>query len=190
MPDLTLYLGGTRSGKSACAEQEAMRSGAAVLYVATAMARPDDESMLERIRRHQARRPAHWRTLECGTGLAERLEKELAGFGEHEAGPTPVVLLDCVTMWVANILFSLPDPDDLIAFEHAALLEVQALTALMERSPCRWILVSGEVGLGGIQAGARERDFCDCLGMVNQLLAAKAETAWFCIAGKKVPLEG
>ena len=63
MPDLTLYLGGTRSGKSACAEQEAMRSGAAVLYVATAMARPDDESMLERIRRHQARRPAHWRTV-------------------------------------------------------------------------------------------------------------------------------
>ena len=69
-PDLTLYLGGTRSGKSARAEAAALQAQGPVLYVATAEARADDASMLDRIRRHRARRPAHWRTLECPCRLA------------------------------------------------------------------------------------------------------------------------
>lgn len=70
--ELTLYLGGTRSGKSARAEAQALRTGGPVLYVATAEARPDDPSMHERIRRHRDRRPPHWSTLECPLHLAKR----------------------------------------------------------------------------------------------------------------------
>lgn len=187
MADLTLYLGGTRSGKSARAEADAMKAEGPVLYVATAYARPGDASLLERIRRHQVRRPAAWHTLECPKGLAQGIEKKLA---EIPAGDHPVtVLIDCVTMWVTNILFSLPDPDNLVALEEAARKEVEELIAFMDRSSCRWILVSGETGLGGIQASARGRYFCDSLGMVNQLLSAKASEAWLCVAGKKLRLE-
>ena len=77
-PDLTLYLGGTRSGKSARAEAAALQAQGPVLYVATAEARADDASMLDRIRRHRARRPAHWRTLECPCRLAESIAAALA----------------------------------------------------------------------------------------------------------------
>ena len=76
-PDLTLYLGGTRSGKSARAEAAALQAQGPVLYVATAEARADDASMLDRIRRHRARRPAHWRTLECPCRLAESIAAAL-----------------------------------------------------------------------------------------------------------------
>ena len=108
-PDLTLYLGGTRSGKSARAEARVFqRADGPVLYVATAEARPDDPSMTERIRRHRARRPENWRTLECPLQLGEHIGTALAEF-RNTAG-TPTVLLDCITLWVSNILFSLPDP--------------------------------------------------------------------------------
>ena len=91
-PDLTLYLGGTRSGKSARAEAEALQSGGPVLYVATAEARPDDDAMTERIRRHRARRPASWRTLECPLGLADRIAAELAAFAAPPRNrPSPLM---------------------------------------------------------------------------------------------------
>ena len=129
-PDLTLYLGGTRSGKSARAEARVFqRADGPVLYVATAEARPDDPSMTERIRRHRARRPENWRTLECPLQLGEHIGTALAEF-RNTAG-TPTVLLDCITLWVSNILFSLPDPEDLSAFEGAVRLETEALLDIM-----------------------------------------------------------
>lgn len=187
MADMILFLGGTRSGKSTRAEAEAMKAEGAVVYVATAKARPEDSSLQERIRRHQVRRPGHWHTLECPKGLAGGLEALLADIPDD--GHPVTILIDCVTMWMANILFSLPDPEDLVALETAARQEVEELLALMERTSCRWILVSGETGLGGIQASARGRYFCDCLGMVNQLLAVNAREAWLCVAGKKILLQ-
>lgn len=171
--ELTLYLGGTRSGKSARAEAQALRTGGPVLYVATAEARPDDPSMHERIRRHRDRRPPHWSTLECPLHLAKRISLMFPAFfleaaasvspeqppesgvgsSPKDAGEAaqerPTILIDCVTLWVSNILFALPEPEDLTAFETAVRTEVNALLALMERSNCRWILVSGETGLGG-----------------------------------------
>ena len=163
--ELTLYLGGTRSGKSAQAEAQALRTGGPVLYVATAEARPDDPSMHERIRRHRDRRPPHWSTLECPLHLAKRISLMFPAFfleaaasvspeqppesgvgsSPKDAGEAaqerPTILIDCVTLWVSNILFALPDPEDLTAFETAVRTEVNALLALMERSNCRWILV-------------------------------------------------
>lgn len=211
--DLTLYLGGTRSGKSARAEAQALRTGGPVLYVATAEARPGDPAMRERIRRHRARRPAHWSTLECPLRLAERISAVLpassleaaasaypdqppeSGTGRspkdaREAAPGgPTVLLDCVTLWVSNILFTLPDPEDLTAFETAVRTEVNALLALMERSGCRWILVSGETGLGGIAPDRISRNYCDGLGLANQLIAARARKVFLVVAGRSLALE-
>ena len=132
-PDLTLYLGGTRSGKSARAEARVFqRADGPVLYVATAEARPDDPSMTERIRRHRARRPENWRTLECPLQLGEHIGTALAEF-RNTAG-TPTVLLDCITLWVSNILFSLPDPEDLSAFEGAVRREMEALLDVLRSS--------------------------------------------------------
>lgn len=187
MPDLTLYLGGTRSGKSAHAEQDALRTGGPVLYVATAQLRQDDPAMARRIRAHQGRRPAHWHTLECplelASGIAAFLRTLQAG---EEAKPT--ILIDCVTMWVTNILCSLPDPEDSRLLEEACRREVGDLLRLVEATPCHWIAVSGETGLGGIQATAMARSFCDGLGIANQMLASRAREAWFCVAGKKLLL--
>ena len=91
--------------------------------------------------------------------------------------------IDCVTLWVSNILFALPEPEDLTAFETAVRTEVNALLALMERSNCRWILVSGETGLGGIASDRISRNYCDGLGLANQLIAASARKVFLVVAG-------
>lgn len=191
--DLTLYLGGTRSGKSERAEAEALRTGGPVLYVATAEARKDDASMLERIRRHRARRPAHWHTLECPCRLAESIAAALERptFARRADSPEirPTVLVDCVTLWMANILLRLPDPDNPASFEAAVRAELEALLALAERSDCRWLLVSGEVGLGGIAPDAVSRHYADGLGLANQLIASRAGDVFLVVAGRLLRLE-
>ena len=181
--ELTLYLGGTRSGKSARAEAQALRTGGPVLYVATAEARPDDPSMHERIRRHRDRRPPHWSTLECPLQPPESGVGSSPKDAGEAAQERPTILIDCVTLWVSNILFALPEPEDLTAFETAVRTEVNALLALMERSNCRWILVSGETGLGGIAADRISRNYCDGLGLANQLIAASARKVFLVVAG-------
>lgn len=181
--DLTLYLGGTRSGKSTCAEAWALQSEGPILYVATAEVRPDDPSMVERLRRHRARRPANWRTLECPLHLVERIAAALADM-PPPAEKIPTILLDCVTLWVSNILFSLPDPEILTTFEDAVRAEVEALLDLIEHSGCRWALVSGETGLGGIQPTLLGRNYCDGLGLANQLIAARSRDVFLVIAGR------
>ena len=179
-PDLTLYLGGTRSGKSARAEARVFqRADGPVLYVATAEARPDDPSMTERIRRHRARRPENWRTLECPLQLGEHIGTALAEF-RNTAG-TPTVLLDCITLWVSNILFSLPDPEER--------RETEALLDVIRSSGCQWVVVSGETGLGGIEPTRLGRNYCDGLGLANQLIAAQAREAFLVVAGRLLKLE-
>ena len=187
--DLTLYLGGTRSGKSQRAEAQAQRWKGPVLYVATAAAQADDAVMLERIRRHQLRRPAAWHTLECPQHLAAKVE-QLMECPPHEdlQADNLLVLIDCATLWVANILLQLPEPEDLAAAEQAVCDELNALFSLMERTRCRWIVVSGEVGLGGIAAERLSRVYDDVLGLANQLLAARARAACFVVAGRVLPL--
>ena len=219
----TLYLGGTRSGKSALAEAQARQAAGPVLYVATAESRPDDPNMCERIRRHRARRPASWRTVECPLHLAEGIATALLNIPElspeqisvsrradapgqasHSADSSsvntqsgnqtdipvqPTILLDCVTLWITNILFNLPDQTDIIAFETAITREVNALLDLMEHTDCNWILVSGETGLGGIAPDALTRTFCDGLGLANQLLAARANAVYLVVAGCRLALK-
>lgn len=194
---LTLILGGTRSGKSAYAEKKIAacekqlhpHEPQGVLYVATAESRPDDPAMLDRIRRHQERRPAHWETLECPLHLAERLSGKLL---DAQGQPLPtapgIIMIDCVTLWVSNILFSLPNPEDMCAFENGIEAELTALTELAARSDCHWVLVSGETGLGLVAPTALGRNYCDGLGLANQLLASSAREVILVLAGRALSL--
>ena len=192
--DLVLVLGGVRSGKSAHAERLALSCGGdEVLYVATAVAPPDDMALRERIRRHRSRRPPAWTTLECPLRLGPRVEAVI-----RRADPPRVVLLDCVTLWISNILFALEKEadhagradwtPDAAAFEQAAEREIDDLIAVIRRSPCRWIVVSSETGLGIIAPTSLGRIYCDVLGLANQRLAAAAGDVRLVVAGRALSL--
>ena len=165
-----LILGGARSGKSALAERHARDSGLAVTYVATATA--GDDEMAERIRHHRARRPAHWVTVEAPAELARILE--------HEAGAGRLLLVDCLTLWLGNLL----DDAEALAAERDALL-----TAL-PKLPGRTLLVSNEVGLGIVPDNALARRFRDEAGRLNQAVAAACDRVTFVAAGLPLTLKG
>ncbi len=177
---LTLILGGARSGKSRWAQTLARRMGGRVLYVATAQA--GDEEMRRRIMAHRAERPASWRTLEAPLRLGEAIEQELA------REPADVVLVDCITMLVSNVLLSLPEDAPEEAVYKAMLAEIESLLASRARGNACWILVSNEVGLGLVPPYKLGRLYRDGLGRVNQRLARAADETFLLVAGKGIPL--
>ena len=189
MDKVWLYLGGTRSGKSVRAEQQAalLAEGAPVLYVATAECWSGEGGLAERIARHRARRPSFWKTLECSRAVAGCIENSLRVSPVSDSGPH-VILLDCVTLWLTSLLFSLPKPE-LESFEALIQEEVGALISLMQRTDCLWVLVSGETGLGGVASDAIGRMFQDGLGVANQLLAEASDKVFLCVAGRTLALE-
>ncbi len=163
--------------------------------MATARKFPDDAAMMERIRRHCQRRPAHWTTFECplhlGKMLPARLDALLSAhpsFAAQKKDALPTVLIDCVTMWITNILMEQENPGNSSPFLDAVRAETEALIAIMQQRRCRWVLVSGETGLGGIARDALSRTFCDGLGLANQLLAEQADNAYLVVAGRLLKL--
>ncbi len=168
----TLIIGGARSGKSRVAERLAAESGLPVTYLATAQAQ--DAEMTARIAQHQARRPAHWRTVEEPLALSDALQAHAAA--QH------CLLVDCLTLWLTNLLLH-PDPN-LYAQERAALL--RALPAL----PGRVILVGNETGLGIVPMGELARRFSDEAGWLHQELAALCDTVLLTVAGLPLTLKG
>jgi adenosylcobinamide kinase / adenosylcobinamide-phosphate guanylyltransferase len=160
-----LVLGGARSGKSRfallCAPPRAR-----VTFVATAQA--GDGDMAQRIARHRAERPPHWRTVEEPLDLVPRLREACAD--------ADAVVVDCLTVWVANLLLR-GDPDDHIVKQGE---ELAALLALL---PVAITLVSNEVGLGVHPSSADGRRFRDVLGLVNQRIAAAADRVVLMVAG-------
>ncbi len=116
----------------------------------------------------------------------------------RRADPPRVVLLDCVTLWISNILFALEKEadhagradwtPDAAAFEQAAEREIDDLIAVIRRSPCRWIVVSSETGLGIIAPTSLGRIYCDVLGLANQRLAAAAGDVRLVVAGRALSL--
>jgi adenosylcobinamide kinase/adenosylcobinamide-phosphate guanylyltransferase len=169
---LTLILGGARSGKSTLAEKLAAEQGGSVLYVATAV--PFDDEMRLRIARHKAERPSHWHTLEAPTQT---------GAAIASAGPTGLVLLDCLTVLANNVIAPMPEPLDVGAAESALNAEIDALLQTYAASDAEWIVVSNEVGLGIVPAYPLGRVYRDALGRANQRLAAQADRVFFMIAG-------
>ena len=173
--ELILLLGGARAGKSAAAEQLA-RAGRRVLFIATAEAL--DEDMRRRIAAHRARRPSGWDTLE------EPLDPVTA------AGPIldryDTVVLDCLTLWVSNLLLRHPDDS---GTEAAILDAAGGLLDLIERSTATWIVISNEVGLGVVPPAPLGRTYRDALGRVNQLAAARAGRVYLIVAGLALELK-
>ena len=179
-PVRTLVLGGARSGKSSYAEQLASATQCEVIYIATASAVTNsaDSEMQMRIALHKAQRPAHWQTVEQPLMLG-------AAIAEWSA-PERVLLIDCLTVWLSNLLFSeeknYPEigkiiPPELFHQERAAFLQALA------DAKGDVILVSNEVGMGIVPQGAISRWFVDEAGRLNQAVAAACERAIFMAAG-------
>ncbi len=176
-----LVLGGVRSGKSAFAEGLVQSLGGPVLYLATGIA--GDAEMAERVRRHQARRPAHWRTLEEPLDLAPRLGSELSA-----PGAAPAVLVDSLDMWVSNLLLQHESGSD-AALESLALAGLDGLLDACRANGAALVLVSAEVGLSLVPPYPLGRRFQDLLGLVNQRAAAAAQQVYLVVAGVAVDLK-
>ncbi|MBI5751360.1 MAG: bifunctional adenosylcobinamide kinase/adenosylcobinamide-phosphate guanylyltransferase [Hydrogenophilales bacterium] len=166
-----LILGGSRSGKSSLAEQRASESGLAVTYIATATA--GDGEMAARIAQHRARRPAHWNIVEEPLRLANTLRQH--------AAPERCLLVDCLTLWLTNLLCA--NDEALFQRERAAFLEV------LPSLPGRIILVSNEVGMGIVPLGELSRRFSDEAGWLNQEAARICEHVTLMVAGLPYPLK-
>lgn len=169
----TLVLGGIRSGKTALAERTATVAGEPVVYLATATA--DDDEMALRVARHRQHRPAEW-------GLAEeplKLASVLDAYGQEPA--PPLLLVDCMSLWVSNLLFA---GDEVFARERSAFLRA------LENYPGQTVIVSNEVGLGTIGMDPLTRRFCDELGWLNQDLAACCDRVLMSVAGLPQTLKG
>ena len=175
---LTLILGGVRSGKSRFGQELAhLLGGDRVLFVATAESR--DDEMARRIDKHQQSRPKTWRTLEQPL----RIGRAIDAFDS----PQPVVLLDCLTLLVSNILFEiesdLSSPEGIVAIENRMLKEIDELIHVVESREQHLIIVSGEVGMGLVPETPLGRLFRDLLGWANQRIAERATSTYMLIAG-------
>lgn len=172
-----LIIGGARSGKSALAERWAAESGLAVVYVATAEAR--DGEMARRIAHHRARRPAGWECVEAPLRLAAVLQER--------AGPDTCLLVDCLTLWLSNLIFAGRAAAQVEAGQaiDCPLLakEVGELLAVLPRLPGRTILVSNEVGWGIVPANPLSRLFADEQGRLNQRVAVVSHRVALVAAG-------
>ncbi|MEE8470857.1 MAG: bifunctional adenosylcobinamide kinase/adenosylcobinamide-phosphate guanylyltransferase [Dehalococcoidia bacterium] len=171
---VTLILGGARSGKSQYAHELADMLGGRVLYVATAEAL--DEEMSSRIEAHKRSRPSSWRTLEVQTDVAEAIR---SGIGDAE-----VVIIDCLTLLVSNLM----SEEDLSAeaLEEKVAAELEDIIALMGNMSSHFIIVSNELGLGLVPLHPSGRAYRDVLGLANQMLARRADEVYLMIAG--IPL--
>ena len=167
---VTLVLGGARSGKSGFSERLATESGLERHYLATG--RAYDDEMRERIARHRADRGDGWTTHEVPLELAERLT-------EIDA-PGKVVLVDCLTLWVTNLMM---DERDIDAAGATLLRRFENLSGNL-------ILVSNEVGLGIVPDNRMAREFRDHAGRLHQRIAAAADAVFFIAAGLPLKMKG
>ena len=173
MRRIILITGGERSGKSTYAEKLALSLSPTPVYIATA--HPWDEEFRERIRRHQERRGPQWTNIEEERELSRhRLEGR-------------VVLVDCLTLWATNFFFSgkdeeLPDVDQVLS----------ELKAEFDRFTCQqatFILVTNEIGMGGVSANAIQRRFTDLMGWLNQYAAQQADEVVLMVSGIGVTIK-
>jgi adenosylcobinamide kinase/adenosylcobinamide-phosphate guanylyltransferase len=166
-----LVLGGARSGKTSFAEQLALRSGTKPAYLATAEAL--DAEMRDRVASHQASRAARFATLEEPLALSDAL---LEAADRHD-----VILVDCLTLWITNLL---------MANEDVASAVTELGRTLGEITNSKVILVSNEVGLGIVPDNAMARTFRDLAGSAHQRLAEICDDAYFIVAGLPITLKG
>lgn len=175
--EFIFVLGGARSGKSQFAQEMAGKPGERVLFVATG--EPGDEEMQARIEKHRKTRPENWRTLEAPTGVGRQIEAEIGDAG--------VVLIDCLTLLVANVM---GDETDYQIAEKRVLDEIEGLIATIERLDASFVIVSNEVGLGLVPEAPLGRLYRDLLGKANQFTARHASEVYFLVAGIPMRIKG
>ncbi|MFP3568340.1 bifunctional adenosylcobinamide kinase/adenosylcobinamide-phosphate guanylyltransferase [Paraburkholderia sp. SIMBA_030] len=175
--DLIFVLGGARSGKSMHAEQLANDSARPVTYIATARVAGDAE-FGARIAHHRERRPAHWQLLEAPI--------DLAGAVTQIDAPEHCILIDCLTLWLANLLCP-PEGDGLPIDRYHA--HVAAFEAALLNAKGKIIVVSNEIGLGVVPLGAATRLYVDELGRLNQRIAALSTQVTMLVAGLPLALK-
>ena len=163
-------LGGSRSGKSAFAQRRAHASRLPVIYLATAHA--GDAEMVERIARHRAERPADWGLVEEPLALAAALQAH--------AAPGGCLLVDCLTLWLSNLL---------AAGDQRLSMEISALLDVLPTLPGHLLLVSNEVGQGIVPVNPLARRFRDEAGWLHQAIAHHCDRATFVIAGLPLTLK-
>jgi adenosyl cobinamide kinase/adenosyl cobinamide phosphate guanylyltransferase len=168
VPKLTLILGGARSGKSRYAESLIAALPPPWIYIATAEA--GDEEMATRIESHRERRGAHWRTVEAPRALASALVA---------CGETPV-LVDCLTLWLSNLMLADADIE----------VETTQLEKALGAASGPVVVVANEVGSGIVPSSPLGRKFRDAQGVLNQRIAARAERVILMVAGLPLAVKG
>lgn len=168
---LQLILGGARSGKSRLAEKLASESGLDVIYIATSQ--PVDAELNQRVALHRQRRPESW-------GLIEE-PLELARVLRENAVPDHCLLVDCLTLWLTNLL---------LENSERLALELEALLDCLVQLPGEIIFVSNETGLGVVPLGELTRRYVDEAGLLHQALAERCERVVLTVAGLPLILKG
>lgn len=161
--------GGARSGKSSFAQKLAEQLSPHPIYLATAQA--FDDEMKDRIKHHQSDRDGRWRTHEEPIDLCQAL----SGYGDGD-----VVLIDCLTLWLSNIL---------LAEKHVE-TEIEKLVSHLKVQQATLIFVSNEVGMGIVPDNGLARMFRDAAGRLNQAVAAESESAYLLVSGLPLRLKG
>lgn len=172
---IELVLGGARSGKSRYAEGQACATNGPVIYLATAEA--GDDEMRARIERHKTDRSASWQTVEEPVRLGEAI-------GRY-AGKGRCLLIDCLTLWLSNVLFGKSGELQLALFRR----EKDALLEALVRRPGRILMVSNEVGQGIVSVDASVRRFVDEAGRLHQEIASISDRVVMITAGLPLVLK-
>jgi adenosylcobinamide kinase/adenosylcobinamide-phosphate guanylyltransferase len=172
-----LVLGGARSGKSRLAEGLATEIPP-VTYVATATVDASDPEMVARIERHRAGRPGEWATRE--------VPRDLEGVLPDLAAREGSVVIDCVTLWISNLMLGLGGGDP---WDDGEILDAISRAVRAGRGRARVVWVSNEVGSGLVPANALGRRFADLQGLANQRLAAECDAVHLCVAGLSLRLK-
>ncbi len=174
MSNLTLIIGGTRSGKSAFAMKLAEKHKH-VCYIATAdsgqSSQIDDNEMLERIEKHRKNRPSDWKTVEAPFELDKAVSSLNSNF--------EIVLIDCITIYVTNMLLGNYKEEG----DQYIIDAINKLCIVCKKIPSRVIMVSNEVGYGIVPDNALSRRFRDIAGYVNQIIAKEADNVYIVTAG-------
>ncbi|MCT4607397.1 MAG: bifunctional adenosylcobinamide kinase/adenosylcobinamide-phosphate guanylyltransferase [Marinisporobacter sp.] len=180
---ITLVTGGARSGKSNYAETLAKNSGRKVAYLATAI--PFDEGMKDRIKKHRQSRPKVWTTYEGYKNLYEMIPKIKEG---HE-----VILLDCVTIMVTNLMFEEDvnwdeiDHENIDEMEKKIKEQIIKLIEAIRENKIWCIMVTNELGMGIVPGNRISRIFRDIAGRMNQIIAKEADEVYFTVSG--IPMQ-
>lgn len=180
---LIMVTGGSRSGKSRLAEELANNAGGEVVYLATAIV--NDAEMAARVKKHQERRPADWRTVEVPYSVTEAIAKE----GQQAT----TLLMDSLGAWLSNLLSQengYENWDKSEAVMATIMNKVREMVRVAADVKAQVIIVTEEIGMGMVPLSPLGRVFCDLLGLANQVLASQADQVYLVVAGLPLALKG